>query len=117
MLEAYYYSMYTSHKVVEETVDPEKERKSRQQVEKSELRLEKLCTDGSELVSNVIVAEDAREVQYRQEQEDARKARSGCIYMLLVCYSNAHYTVHCIWSLDIHITVWMHVCVCVCMSM
>ena len=58
-------------------MDPEKERKSRQQVERSELRLDKLSTDGSELVSNVVVAEDAREVQYRQEQEEARNARSS----------------------------------------
>lgn len=83
MLEAYYYSTYTSHKVVEETVDPERERKSRQQVEKSGLRLDKLCTDGSELVSNVIVAEDAREVQYRQEREDVHKARSGNMYIYI----------------------------------
>lgn len=77
------------YKVVEETVDPERERKSRQQVEKSELRLDKLCTDGSELVSNVIVAEDAREVQYRQEREDVHKARSDNIYMyMLLVYCN-----------------------------
>ena len=61
--------------VVEETVDPEKERTSRQQVDKSSLRLDKLSTDASELVSNVVVAEDAKEVQYRQEQEEARNAR------------------------------------------
>ena len=70
--------MYITHvQIVEEKVDPEKERKSRQQVERSELRLDKLSTDGSELVSNVVVAEDAREVQYRQEQEEARNARSN----------------------------------------
>lgn len=71
------YMHITRVQIVEEKVDPEKERKSRQQVERSELRLDKLSTDGSELVSNVVVAEDAREVQYRQEQEEARNARSN----------------------------------------
>ena len=71
------YICITHVQIVEEMVDPEKERKSRQQVERSELRLDKLSTDGSELVSNVVVAEDAREVQYRQEQEEARNARSN----------------------------------------
>lgn len=79
-----YIHVHLSPKVVEETVDPEKERKSRQQVENSELRLDKLSTDGSELVSNVMVAEDAREVQYRQEQEEARKARSD-IHVYSTC--------------------------------
>ena len=65
--------------VVEEVVDEEKERKSFQQREKSHLRLDKLTTDGSELVSNVLVAEDAREVQCRQEQEEDRNARSGTL--------------------------------------
>lgn len=62
--------------VVEDEVDPEKDRRSWKQVEKSALRLDKLTTDGSELVSNVVVAEDAREVQCRLEQEEARKTRS-----------------------------------------
>lgn len=82
--------MHTAQ-VVEERVDPEKERKSRQQVEKSELRLDKLSTDGSELVSNVRVAEDAREVQYRQEQEETRNAGS-----------------------DTMIRGWRHACTCTC---
>ena len=62
---------------VEEEVDEEKERVSWKQVEKSSLRLDKLSGDGSELVSNVVVAEDAREVQCRQQQEEARNARSA----------------------------------------
>ena len=68
---------YGHTQVVEEEVDLEKERKSWKQVEKSALRLDKLTTDGSELVSNVAVAEDAREVQCRQEQEESRNARSA----------------------------------------
>ena len=59
----------------EETVDPERERKSRKQVERSELRLVKLTTDGTELVTNVAVAGDSKEVQRRQEEEEARRAR------------------------------------------
>ena len=61
---------------MEEEVDEEKERVSWKQVEKSFLRLDKLSSDGSELVSNVRVAEDAREVQCRNQQEEARNARS-----------------------------------------
>lgn len=56
-------------------VDPERERRGRQQEEKSGLRLEKLVTDGSQLVSNVSVAGDSKEVLRRQEEEEARKAR------------------------------------------
>ena len=56
-------------------VDPERERRGRQQEEKCGLRLEKLVTDGSQLVSNVSVAGDSKEVLRRQEEEEARKAR------------------------------------------
>ncbi len=56
--------------------DPEKERKSRKQMDKSELRLEKLKTDGTQLVTNVAVAGDSKEMQRREEEEEARKARS-----------------------------------------
>ena len=56
-------------------VDPEQERKGRQQEEKSGLRLEKLVTDGSQLVSNVAVAGDSKEVLRRQEEEETRRAR------------------------------------------
>ena len=62
--------------MVEEEVDEEKERVSWKQVQKSSQRLDKLSSDGSELVSNVVVAEDAREVLARQELEEARNARS-----------------------------------------
>lgn len=58
-------------------MDEEKERVSWKQVEKSFLRLDKLSSDGNELVSNVRVAEDAREVQSRKQQEEARNARSA----------------------------------------
>ena len=58
-------------------MDEEKERVSWKQVEKSSLRLDKLSSDGNELVSNVRVAEDAREVQSRKQQEEARNARSA----------------------------------------
>lgn len=56
-------------------VDPERERKGRQQEEKSGLRLEKLVTDGFQLVSNVAVAGDSKEVLRRQEEEETRRAR------------------------------------------
>lgn len=59
----------------EEPSDPERERRSWRQVEKSELRLEKLKTDGTQLVSNVAVAGDSKEVERRREEEEARKAR------------------------------------------
>ena len=57
-------------------MDEEKERVSWKQVQKSSQRLDKLSSDGSELVSNVVVAEDTREVLARQELEEARNARS-----------------------------------------
>ena len=44
-------------------------------MEKSELRLDKLGTDGTELVTNVVVAQDAKEVTQRHEEEEARNAR------------------------------------------
>ena len=59
----------------EEAEDPERERKSQQQVERSVLRLEKLVWDGTQLVTNVATAGDAKEVQRRQEEEEARRAR------------------------------------------
>ena len=71
-------------------MDEEKERVSWKQVEKSFLRLDKLSSDGSELVSNVRVAEDAREVQCRKQQEEARNARSVSHYTIET--SAAHLT-------------------------
>ena len=56
-------------------MDPEKERKSYKQTEKSDLRLEKLVTDGTQLVTNVSVAGDSKEVLRRQEEDEAKKSR------------------------------------------
>ena len=61
----------------EEAEDPEKDRKSQQQVEHSMLRLEKLACDGTQLVTNVAMAGDSKEMQRRQEEEEARRARWG----------------------------------------
>ena len=55
--------------------DPEQERKSKKQLEESRKRLDKLLADGTQLVTNVKVAGDAREVQRRQEAAEARKGR------------------------------------------
>lgn len=55
--------------------DPEQERKSKKQLEESGKRLSKLLADGTQLVTNVKVAGDAREVQRRQEAAEARKGR------------------------------------------
>ena len=55
--------------------DPEKERKSYKQTLTSELRLEKLFTDGTQLVTNISVAGDSKEVARRQDETDSRRAR------------------------------------------
>ena len=47
----------------------------RHQVVLSEQRLEKLVSDGTQLVSNVVVAGDSKEVQHRVEEEEALQAR------------------------------------------
>lgn len=57
------------------SVDPEKNRASTRQIQKSEVRLEKLATDGTTLVTNVKVAGDSKEVSRRQEEEETRRAR------------------------------------------
>ncbi|KAL3890634.1 hypothetical protein ACJMK2_002915 [Sinanodonta woodiana] len=49
--------------------------KSRQQIEKSRLRLTKLKQDGFELVTNIRVAGDAREAFRRNEEEEAKRIR------------------------------------------
>ncbi|CAH1776094.1 unnamed protein product [Owenia fusiformis] len=49
--------------------------KSRKQIEGSRLRLTKLKRDGTELVTNIRVAGDARENSRRIEEEDARRQR------------------------------------------
>lgn len=59
----------------QELSDPEKERQSSQQVAKSKQRVEKLAFDGTQLVTNVTVASDAREVTRRRDEFEARRAR------------------------------------------
>ena len=49
--------------------------KSRKQMEESRLRLTKLKDDGTELVTNIRVAGDAREANRRIEEEEARRQR------------------------------------------
>ena len=56
-------------------MDPEKERKSYKQTETSRVRLEKLGTDGNQLVTNVAIAADSKEVSRRQNEREAKKAR------------------------------------------
>jgi len=56
--------------------EPEKElSKSRKQIEQSQQRLGKLTLDGSELVSNVDVACDAREAARRVEEDESKRLR------------------------------------------
>lgn len=55
--------------------DPEHHRASFKQSKKSQVRLEKLVTDGTTLVTNVKVAGDSKEVTRRQDEEEAKKAR------------------------------------------
>ena len=60
---------------VKQKIDPERARTTYKQTIKSKERLEKLVTDGTQLVTNVAVAVDAREVKRRQEDDEGRKAR------------------------------------------
>ncbi|XP_062323000.1 dynein regulatory complex protein 1 [Osmerus eperlanus] len=53
----------------------EETRKSQIQVDQSEKRMLNLLSDGTELVTNVMVAADARESQCRAEIEEARRLR------------------------------------------
>ena len=55
--------------------DPSQERKSKKQLEESRKRLDKLISDGTQLVTNVKVAGDAREIQRRQDVAEERKTR------------------------------------------
>lgn len=55
--------------------NPHEDRISYKQVSKSGLRLEKLITDGTTLVTNVKVAGDSKEVGRRQDEEETKKAR------------------------------------------
>ncbi len=56
-------------------VDPERERVSSKQTLMSNVRLEKLSTDGTQLVTNIAVAGDSKEVSRRMEEDEARRAR------------------------------------------
>jgi len=55
--------------------DVEKDRRSKKQVEESKQRLDKLTSDGNQLVTNVKVAGDAKEVQRRLEEDESKKTR------------------------------------------
>jgi len=48
---------------------------SQKQREESYMRLKKLLEDGFEMVTNIRVAGDAREIARRLEEEEARKQR------------------------------------------
>ncbi|XP_076129293.1 dynein regulatory complex protein 1 [Alosa pseudoharengus] len=56
-------------------VEEREEAKSQEQVDRSKLRIQRLQTDGTELVSNIQVAADARESLKRDELEEARRLR------------------------------------------
>ncbi|XP_072029395.1 dynein regulatory complex protein 1-like isoform X2 [Amphiura filiformis] len=56
--------------------DKEEQSKSRKQIEESRQRLTKLKTDGTELVSNVRVAADAREASRRGQEEEIIRQRN-----------------------------------------
>ncbi|XP_075057217.1 dynein regulatory complex protein 1 isoform X2 [Mixophyes fleayi] len=53
----------------------EEPRKSHKQIEDSRQRLSKLVSDGTQLVTNIQIASDARETQRRVEEEDLRRLR------------------------------------------
>ena len=53
----------------------DKDRRSKKQVEESTQRLEKLTSDGTQLVTNVLVAGDAKEVQRRLDEDETKKTR------------------------------------------
>lgn len=55
--------------------DREALRKSRKQIDLSRQRIDKLKSDGTELVTSVGVAADARETGRRLEDDDGKKAR------------------------------------------
>lgn len=56
-------------------MDPEVNRISSKQIKKSEVRLDKLVTDGTTLVTNVKVAGDFKNVMRRQDENEAKRAR------------------------------------------
>ncbi|XP_053314603.1 dynein regulatory complex protein 1 [Spea bombifrons] len=53
----------------------EEPRKSRKQMEDSRQRLAKLVSDGTQLVTNIQIAADARETQRRADEEELRRLR------------------------------------------
>ncbi|XP_056619622.1 dynein regulatory complex protein 1 [Triplophysa dalaica] len=53
----------------------EEQRESQKEVEISERHMEKLKTDGLELVTNILVATDARESKRRTDEEEANRLR------------------------------------------
>lgn len=59
----------------DEEKDVEKDRRSKKQMEDSKQRLDKLISDGTQLVTNVKVAGDAKEVQRRMEEDESKKTR------------------------------------------
>lgn len=63
------------HKNEDKEKDVEKDRGSKKQMEDSKQRLDKLISDGTQLVTNVKVAGDAKEVQRRTEEDESKKTR------------------------------------------
>ena len=63
------------HKDEDKEKDVEKDRASKKQMEDSKQRLDKLISDGTQLVTNVKVAGDAKEVQRRVEEDESKKTR------------------------------------------
>ena len=76
--------MYTQLQEVEDVTDPEKERGSSIQTLTSNVRLEKLSTDGMQLVTNIAVAEDSKEMDRRLDEEDAKRARYVGLALILL---------------------------------
>ena len=63
------------HKDEDKEKGVEKDRASKKQMEDSKQRLDKLISDGTQLVTNVKVAGDAKEVQRRVEEDESKKTR------------------------------------------
>jgi len=57
---------------------------SRQQMEESYLRLKKLQDDGFEMVTNIRVAGDAREVGRRVQDDESKRLRSVFILIIII---------------------------------
>jgi len=63
------------HTEEDDEKEVDKDRRSKKQVEDSTQRLEKLTSDGTQLVTNVLVAGDAKEVQRRLDEDETKKTR------------------------------------------